>query len=333
MAKVSVIVPVYKAERYLPRCIDSILAQKFTDFELILVEDGSPDQSGKICDEYAKRDGRIRVIHKENGGVSSARNAALDIATGTYIVFVDSDDEVSDKYIDELIRWQDYDYVTAGFMWQDHQSNWHERKFEEIDTKVEDIRKYPSMYLGKYYFGSPWATLMKRELIEKNFLRFDTLIHSGEDTLFILKYLECAASVKIVPLCGYYYHYYATSLVNRPHEDYWKWKITIERAFLTLFNEAKNEEYDFLLNRQFDVLIQLVDRYNIESEKERVSSIYADPFFKECVAHKMNYGTVEEKLFIYAMRHKSYVHYKKYVKYLDVLRNVKHKFKKVFFGR
>jgi len=90
--KISIIVPVYKVEQYIHKCIDSILNQTLNDFELILVNDGSPDQCGQICDEYAKCDSRIKVIHKENGGQASARNMGLDIATGEYIGFVDSDD-------------------------------------------------------------------------------------------------------------------------------------------------------------------------------------------------------------------------------------------------
>ncbi|MBS4198412.1 glycosyltransferase [Bacillus sp. FJAT-49732] len=97
--KLSIIVPIYKVEKYLPKCIDSILAQTFTDFELILVNDGSPDNCGRICDEYAKRDKRIIVIHKENGGLSSARNAGIKVARGKYIGFVDSDDFIDkNKY-------------------------------------------------------------------------------------------------------------------------------------------------------------------------------------------------------------------------------------------
>ena len=92
MPKVSIIVPVFKAEKYIRQCIESILAQTFTDWECILVDDGSPDHSGTICDEYAARDARIRVIHKENGGVSSARNMALGRMTGKWLTFVDSDD-------------------------------------------------------------------------------------------------------------------------------------------------------------------------------------------------------------------------------------------------
>lgn len=94
MPKISVIVPVYKAEEYLPQCVESILGQTFSDLELLLIDDGSPDGSGIMCDEYAGQDSRVRVIHKENGGVSSARNAGLDAATGEYIAFVDSDDYI-----------------------------------------------------------------------------------------------------------------------------------------------------------------------------------------------------------------------------------------------
>jgi len=97
--KVSVIVPVYKVEKYLPECIGSILAQTFTDFELILADDGSPDNSGKICDDYAARDFRIRVFHKENGGVSSARNLGIDNARGEWIAFVDSDDWIGRDFL------------------------------------------------------------------------------------------------------------------------------------------------------------------------------------------------------------------------------------------
>ena len=94
MCEVSIIVPIYNVEKYLPRCIESILAQTFTDFELILVDDGSPDRCGEICDYYKKKDKRVKVIHKENGGLSSARNAGINIAIGDYIGFVDSDDYI-----------------------------------------------------------------------------------------------------------------------------------------------------------------------------------------------------------------------------------------------
>lgn len=104
MPKVSIIVPVYKAENYLHRCVDSILAQTFTDWELLLVDDGSPDRSGEICDEYASKDARIRVFHKENGGVSSARQKGLDEAVGEYTIHADPDDWVEPMMLEELYK-------------------------------------------------------------------------------------------------------------------------------------------------------------------------------------------------------------------------------------
>ena len=103
MPVISVIIPVYNVEKYLRKCVDSVLGQTFKDIEIILVDDGSTDGCGKICDEYAEKDSRIRVIHKENGGLSSARNAGLDIARGEYIGFVDSDDYVSAEMYEKLL--------------------------------------------------------------------------------------------------------------------------------------------------------------------------------------------------------------------------------------
>ena len=116
--KISVIVPVYRVEATLARCVDSIIRQNYTDFEIILVDDGSPDSSGKICDELAASDSRIKVIHKENGGVSSARNAGLDIAQGDYVCFIDSDDYVADNYLELMYSAaarESADIVIGGF--------------------------------------------------------------------------------------------------------------------------------------------------------------------------------------------------------------------------
>ena len=100
---ISIIVPVYKVEKYLDRCIESVLAQTYTDFELILVDDGSPDNCPAMCDAWAEKDSRIRVIHKPNGGLSSARNAGLDIMKGEYVTFIDSDDTVLPNYLERLL--------------------------------------------------------------------------------------------------------------------------------------------------------------------------------------------------------------------------------------
>ena len=102
--KLSIIVPVYKVEKYIQECVDSILASTFTDFELILVDDGSPDNCGKICDEYANNHARVGTIHKKNGGLSSARNAGLDVARGEFVAFVDSDDRIMPEMFERMIN-------------------------------------------------------------------------------------------------------------------------------------------------------------------------------------------------------------------------------------
>ena len=104
MRKVSVIVPVFNAEKTLHRCVDSILTQTYSNFELILIDDGSQDQSGSICDDYAKIDERVTVVHKENGGPSSSRNKGLNICSGDYVCFVDADDRVEEGYIESFFR-------------------------------------------------------------------------------------------------------------------------------------------------------------------------------------------------------------------------------------
>lgn len=115
--QISIIVPVYNAEKFLVRCIDSILAQKYKNFELLLIDDGSKDSSGHICDLYAEKDARIRVFHKENGGVSSARNLGLEKAKGEWITFCDSDDYVKDFWLDNFIKNIDAttDFVCQGY--------------------------------------------------------------------------------------------------------------------------------------------------------------------------------------------------------------------------
>ena len=117
---VSVIIPIYKAEPYLKKCLDSIAAQTYKNLEIILIDDGSPDNCGRICDEYAANDPRVKVIHKQNGGMSDARNTGLDNATGEYLTFIDSDDYVSENFVDTLLnalRDNDADMSVCSFVY------------------------------------------------------------------------------------------------------------------------------------------------------------------------------------------------------------------------
>ena len=191
----SIIVPVYNVSNYLCRCIESIICQSFTDFECILVDDGSTDDSGLICEEYAKKDSRIRVFHKKNGGVSSARNIGLDNAKGEWIYFVDSDDELLPgglKIMVDCIS-KDIDIVLAGY-----------EEYDENGSLIYSIQDRAEVFLNKtkslstlyenhaiFYRFLPylWIRLMRREIIEENHIRFDTGLCNKEDTLFLVQYI------------------------------------------------------------------------------------------------------------------------------------------------
>lgn len=164
---ISVIVPVYKVEEYLRRCIDSIINQTYKNLEIILVDDGSPDNCGKICDEYAKKDDRINVIHKENGGLSDARNAGIDIANGKYITFIDSDDYVSEDYVEflySLIKENNAD-ISMGKHFIIYKND-----IINTGTDLKNILK-PKEALEKMLYSndldvSAWAKLYKKELFQ-----------------------------------------------------------------------------------------------------------------------------------------------------------------------
>ena len=214
--KISVIVPVYKAEAYLHRCVDSLLAQTFQDFEILLIDDGSPDRSGEICDEYARRDKRVRVFHKENAGVSSARNLGLDNARGEWICFVDSDDWVEMTYLYDLksgvlseksLVVQGFEFVTISGAIINYKQFKH-----EIIIFEDFIRLFTEYNLCSY--GFPWSKLFSRKLITDNHIRFETSISFSEDLLFVLDYICKADTVCFTEKKSYLYVNNAGSLTK-----------------------------------------------------------------------------------------------------------------------
>lgn len=198
---ISIIVPIYKAEKYIHRCIDSILAQSHADFELLLIDDGSPDNCGAICDEYAAKDTRIRVLHKENGGVSSARNLGLDNAKGEWITFIDSDDWVESEFLDKLIGGGNADLVVGGTVRTSGMK-------QQLDDRLYDMKSIPEfldLYLDKLLLRTPWGKLFRSSIIEDNHIRFNKDIRFGEDTLVVYEYLCHCSIIASVSYCGYSY--------------------------------------------------------------------------------------------------------------------------------
>lgn len=213
--KISVIVPVYKVEKYLHRCIDSILSQSFTDFELILVDDGSPDNCGKICDEYAQKDSRVHVFHKPNGGVSSARNLGIEIAKGEWVFFSDADDELGSNAFKILTSHLDKDvaYVMGGYKKYDEDGNFVygvNRRSEKMMSKSEAITQ---MFRSTDYVyqGYLWNKLFKLSVIKENHLRFADGIYFNEDRLFNIQYLLNIGAQKCFYTTESIYNYFVRS--------------------------------------------------------------------------------------------------------------------------
>lgn len=219
--QISVIVPVYKVEKYIRQCVDSIIKQTFSNIEVILVNDGSPDDSGKICDEYAHKDGRVSVIHKENGGVSSARNQGLSVAKGEWITFVDPDDWIehdaleiglitAEKYNADILGWNHYnDYENrqekhshinpTPIIREGKANKWLllNTMFPEYDTHISGVST--SVIRGAC------LKLFKKGIILDNNITFSRSLKIGEDALFCMQCFENAEKVVLVD--KYLYHY------------------------------------------------------------------------------------------------------------------------------
>lgn len=194
MAKLSVIVPIYNVERFLPNCVESLLGQTHTDIEFILVNDGSPDRCGEIADRYAASDARIRVIHQSNSGVSAARNAGLDAATGDYIGFVDPDDWVAPEMYSEMLHALEQtgaDMAACGYDYYDEECNIDRSRLykeapDEILSRFDLFSRLSDMPPTIRHVT--WNKLFPRKVIEG--LRYDGSLHSSEDLQFLMDALR-----------------------------------------------------------------------------------------------------------------------------------------------
>ena len=199
---ISVIVPVYKAEKYLHRCVDSLLAQTFSDFEVLLVDDGSPDRSGEICDEYAKKDSRVRVFHKENGGVSSARQCGIDNAQGEYTIHADPDDWVEPEMLEALYKKakeDNADMVICDF-YEEHKCGTKYIKQEPSSLNHEVVLRE----LFQQLHGSCCNKLVRRACYN-NIIQFNQNLSFCEDLCFNTLLLSLNIKVAYVPRAFYYY--------------------------------------------------------------------------------------------------------------------------------
>lgn len=259
-ATISIIIPVYNSEKYLSRCLDSILSQTYQFTELILVDDGSKDNSGIICDQYALKDKRIQVYHKLNAGASAARNFGLSKAKGDYVSFIDSDDWISPAYYESFFKGEDFLY---DIYFQNYVLHNSDGSIEVKEIRPWYVKNSPTddaiLYLMKEVkFGWSWIKLFKRSIISDHQLKFDESINLREDELFSLQYCKYIKSIRICSFAGYHYYIYSNSLTRSfrdPLEHIRISKILRNEAYyIQAVGIQKYEDNYFLMNLYMSVL-------------------------------------------------------------------------------
>lgn len=258
--KISIIIPVYNAEKYLDECILSVCNQSFRNLEIILVDDGSKDNSLEICKRWAAEDDRILVIHKENGGVSSARNSGLDAATGDYITFLDSDDYLELDILQkaaETIENQDVIHCLYKFGFSIVKGEQRSRGPELYCDNItrEELLSYAiypnsKKYMLGNFFRAVCGSLFNAKILRDEAIKFPENIYLGEDALFIMEYLKYVETAKVVDSKGYNYRMLETSAVHRYKSD--------------LYVQSQ---------RQAELIIQLVEDMGLKDNTDIIQSI------------------------------------------------------------
>lgn len=230
MPKISIIIPVYNVEAYLIECLKSISAQTFTDWECLLIDDGSPDNSGAICDKYAAKDERFKVFHKPNGGVSSARNLGLDNASGGWVTFIDADDFITPTFIEGLLapisQGEQLDFVHGGC------TNWVAGKEAELNHSYSSYIGEDPIKLINNIVGYIVTKLFRLDIIKNKLLKFDEKIKFAEDMAFTLDYILAVKRYAFVSETGYYYRRdNLTSATNKRKISYLELRHTSQHIY------------------------------------------------------------------------------------------------------
>lgn len=293
---ISVIVPVYKVENYLERCINSIVNQTYTNIEVILVDDGSPDNCPGVCDQWAERDKRIRVIHKCNEGLGFARNSGLKVAHGEYIAFVDSDDYIDLCMYEELITKavsSHADIVYCGHHYENQNGTFsdivdfeQETVFEKEQMLVLSL-KYIAVWGQRALMMSVWHSIYKREVISTLFFSEREVV--SEDLHFQLSAILNSSRVLYLPQTYYYYCFNGNSLSHTfLFDKFYRFKVLAKHLF-ELYQPYQKEyvAYYYFFYRVLDMIRQIISNKNISKmhKKDYYNRIAKDDIWKECTQY------------------------------------------------
>ena len=295
--KISIIVPIYNAEKYIDRCMDSIFSQTFTDYEVILVNDGSTDNSGMICRRYAEKDGRITYIEKENGGAGSARNSGMEAANGRYLAFPDADDWFEPQMYAELFALADsgdYDVVFSGVNYYKQTgdgktefSRTQNIKAASFDSREDCRKNIMTFFPTTTIFDVPWNKLYKRSIVTENGIRF-TDIRRCQDAMFNLDFFNCINSAASVDKAYYNYMENTSADVQRKFpKDY----IDVTVFYYTRLIETLREwgVYEGDIRRHYDSSYVLsvystADRY--DNPRWGLNKTEQKAYIEDCLGRK-----------------------------------------------
>ena len=314
MPKISIIVPVYNVEKYLRKCVDSILNQTFKDFELILVDDGSTDSSGKICDEYNLKDNRIKVIHKENGGLSSARNAGLDIAQGEYIGFVDSDDWIELDMYEELYKICKENDADVGIVGINYGGASEKKKSKKIEIYSNKLILDDLVYnKGKEITWPAWNKLWLKKVIGESRFKEGRIY---EDGLFLYSLSSKIKKVAKIDYEAYNYRMDNESItrskISKKQVDFLYNTLDIYK-FLPLPYKEEMFIRDLIRYTEY-ILLEMIKQKNINKDIiKEIKKFYNDNFKMVKKENKLS-GFLKWKLFVLSKYPKIYILLKKLTK-------------------
>lgn len=310
---ISIIVPLYNAEKYIEKCLNSIIKQTYIHIEIIIVDDGSTDMSGKIADKYALEDSRIKVIHQSNQGVSVARNNGLKSVSGEFVTFVDSDDWIELNMLECLYmesQREKSDIVICG--WLEEKGDTKQEKVLGIKEDTLSLNQVNNMKnLIEYSIGNDfgsWAKLFRTEVILKNSIFFPENIPLGEDYIFILRFLTYAKTASFLNSPLYHYRFVENSAVNKVYEcsmDYYLMIDFEKRKMMdccNMNNKTMQIEADqFIANKLFDCILQEVNPKSSRGKYGRIKKIMNMLFSKKItylLDGKMNFSASILRLFV-----------------------------------
>ena len=312
---ISIIVPVYNAEKFLKRCVESIIAQSYKNIEIILVNDGSEDKSRELCDEFARKDCRIKVVHKKNEGVSSARNEGINQSKGKYISFVDADDWIERDFLFEMynkLKQYNVNYVTCGYnrVYENHTDIINNDLTEELISANDYIIKILNVQNG---YGFVHMKLISKDAIED--IRFDTNISVGEDAFFNIKLCKKIDKFLIYNKPLYNYYFNPNSAVRNYDKNYcnkYLNSMNVMNDYITN-NYSENKVIKNLYNYiAYHILLICVNYcYHPQNSNRSIASLKKVcniDLFKNSIKNS-NYDnlSITRKLSLFSLKHKLYV--------------------------